>query len=56
MIGELVGLLMSNHMDTGTIPDKGILCIKSTITLLEWMLFLRAKNNHATKVTLTQNE
>jgi hypothetical protein len=56
VIGQPVSLTMSNHMDVGTISGKSNLSAYSTSTQLDQMLLLRAKNNHATKVALTQNE
>ena len=35
LIGQPVGLAMSNHMDVGTIPGKGNLSAKSTSTQLD---------------------
>jgi hypothetical protein len=35
VIGQLVGLTMSNHMNAGTIPGKGNLSAYSTSTQLD---------------------
>jgi hypothetical protein len=56
VIGQLVGLTVSNHMDVGTILGKGNLSAQSTSSQLDEMFFSRAKNNYATKVTFTQNK
>jgi hypothetical protein len=56
VIGQPVGLMMSNNMDVVTTPSKGNLSAQSKSTQLDEMLFLRAKHNYTTIVTFTQHE